>query len=649
MGLVFRAGSLDSSQGFLTSPEFAALSDVWFTLRVAVDATALTYFTDVANPNYLQLVRPFGAGTAGTLSLQSDPLTWWGPTDSAIEVTPNEWHLIEYHRVTSSLRNLYVDGVLIAGSSPGSTTVGSFNLGITALASHDPDAVIYIDDLMVGTAQGIGDIFSEDFEDGTFDAWDTTSGDVSIVDDPFPSMEGIVWSPTGAALDVSPAWVRMDDPTGYRLVTGFSIVRGRQSETDRTATGTATIAFTDSEGILDPTNPSSPFAGNLDPMKQAAIVIKNPVTEEWQTLFRGFVAGPDHQLDMFTSERGIDTVSWQLVDAFDLFANVILTHGVHGDDPGLADFPNIYYPGTPSNLETVADDFVHVDQRIIRLLDDAGWPGTGNAFDDLRNIFSGNVSVQGVVYSRKDSLLSALFDAADAEFPGIANIYISKNGVVTFHGRFARFFPDNPGYGINHWYVGSEADAELDPDVVPLSGPIRFYRSKDDIINACVAMAQGTDETDPAVDPASDPASQLTFGYRSENFEGLLTSAGHNDDFTPTTMEEECNKFAAYYVGNYSDPQTRVGTLRFQSRGEGAIGRAALWRLLTEVEIGDVITLTTAHAGGGGFGSDFFVEQIRYQADYLSDELQILSLELEVSPATFFAYNPFGDNDNEFS
>ncbi len=249
---------------------------------------------------------------------------------------------------------------------------------------------------------------------------------------------GIAWAPEDPALEPAPTWVRLDqDP--YRLATGFSIVRGRASETDKTVTGTATITFRDTDGILDPTNTASPFFGNLDPMKQAGITITNPVTSENFALFRGFIAGPDHQLDMFTTERGVDQVSWALVDAFDLFANVILTHGVHGTPPALASFPNIYYPGgdptttVGSGIAGLAGSFVHVDQRIIQLLDDALWPGTGQGIDvaNLRNIFSGNVQVQGVTYGRKDSLLSALFDAADAEFPGIANIFVSKDGVLT--------------------------------------------------------------------------------------------------------------------------------------------------------------------------------------------------------------------------
>ncbi len=466
--------------------------------------------------------------------------------------------------------------------------------------------------------------------------------------------EGVCWDPDADALEENPDWQRLD-MAPYRLATGFTITRGRSSETDKTVTGTASLTFRDTDGILDPTNTTGPFYGKLDPMKQVALSVLNPVSEAWWTLFRGFVAGRDHQLDMFTDTRGYDQVTWSLVDAFDLLANVILTHGVHGDPPPLSTFPNIYYKGgsaastVGSGFPGLLGSFVHVDQRIVQLLDDAGWPGTGANSSALRSIFSGNVSVQGVVYSRKDSLLSAMFDAADAEFPGIANIYVSKDGVVTFHGRFARFFPDNPGYGINHWYVGSGTAAALDPDIIPLSGPLRFYRSKDDILNDCYALPAGVDETDGGVVHYSDAVSQGKYGYRSENFDGLLTFAGHNDDWTPTTAVEECNKFADYYVGNYADPHTRVGTLRFVGRDPGSLNATALWDFITRVDISDVITLFTTHPGGGGFQEDFYVEQLRYSVEPGNTQHVNLVLEVEVSPASFFGFNPFGDNDNQFS
>lgn len=464
---------------------------------------------------------------------------------------------------------------------------------------------------------------------------------------------GVCWSPTDDALEVEPTWVRMDDPAGTRLATSWSISRGRQNELDKTVTGTATVTFDDLTGDLDVTNTTGPWYANLDPMKQAAISLMHPVTGEWHTLFRGFVAGLDQELQMFQGAyRGLNLASWNLVDAFDVFANVILTPGNHGYPvTSMTDFPNVYYNGEPSNLSGEDDVERHVDGRIVKLLDDAGWPGTGNTGRPgspapLRNIFSGNCTVQGVVYGRQDSLLQALFDAADAEFPGIANIYVSKEGVVTFHGRYARFFPERPGYGINHWYAGGVDEALIDPTVVPLAGPLRFYKSKDDVINSSIATARNDTPATAGVITAADTTSQGKYGFRSFNFEELLNSGGHDDDNNPTSRQVECNKFADYYVSNYKTPPTRCQTLRFQSRGPDSIGAEALWDLICGVELGDVITLTTAHMGGGGFFGDWFVEQIRYTAQPARADMHQITLELEVSPSTLYDNNPFGDWDD---
>src|SRR4051812_22778631 len=88
-------------------------------------------------------------------------------------------------------------------------------------------------------------------------------------------------------LELSPTWTRIDADA---VVTGWSIDRGRASEVEKTGTGTATVTIVDKAGTFDPTNSSSAFYGKLNPMKQAAIALYNPVASTWTTIFRGFVA-----------------------------------------------------------------------------------------------------------------------------------------------------------------------------------------------------------------------------------------------------------------------------------------------------------------------------------------------------------------------
>lgn len=446
------------------------------------------------------------------------------------------------------------------------------------------------------------------------------------------------------ALGTAVTWTRLDDPQGYNLASSWSITRGRSSEFDKTTTGVATVMFNDREGILDPTNTSSPFydtggtATKLNPQRQCAISLLHPVSGTWHPLFTGFVSEQEHDLDMWSEDRGNDVVSMEWEDAFAFFAALELTPGVHGDTPSVDDFADVYYHGIPSNLPGETAVFCHVDDRIIQLLTDSQWPTS------LQDIFSGNVSVQGKVYERGDTLLAALFDAADAEFPGVANIYVSKSGIVRFRGRYARFNPTTPGYGITTWKAGGLAEALADPTVAPIAA-LGFRRSNSDIINAVLCLPQGVDEADAPGQLIKDDTSIATYGYRSKTWPNLLTSAGHNDDMTPTTALDETAKFADYTVGNYKDPKTRVSLLRFRPRGPEDPTAPALWDLMCGVELGDRVHLETGHPDAGGFDEYFYVEGIRYAARGARDTYHDVTLELDVSPASFFAYNPFGTVD----
>ena len=83
--------------------------------------------------------------------------------------------------------------------------------------------------------------------------------------------------------------------------------------------------------------------------------------------------------------------------------------------------------------------------RINQALADANWPS------GLTSIFTGNVNLHETVYSPGESILTVIHDAADAEFPGVANFYVDRYGVVCFHGRLARFNPSSVASSATHW------------------------------------------------------------------------------------------------------------------------------------------------------------------------------------------------------
>lgn len=441
--------------------------------------------------------------------------------------------------------------------------------------------------------------------------------------------------PTGIAvafdddtLEPDPDWTRLDDPGGYRVVSSWSVDRGRSSELDKTATGQASIGCKDTAGILDPTRGDGPFWNKLDPMKQVAVCLRNPVTDTWHPRFRGFVS--DWLFDIDTTAR-LNTCTLECADAFDLFAGIEMMRPHHGNTILSTTNAGDIYFAEDATLDAV-------QTRINKALDDAGWPS------GLRTeIFTGNVGLQGTIYNRRDQLLAVLLDAADAEFPGVSNVFMAADGGVIFHGRFARFNPDNPDYNITTWYAGDGLVCAADSSRAPITG-LAYRRSKDDIINAAIALPQHVDESDVPGQLVRDTTSIGKYGWRGLSFTDLLTRNGSG----PTTAVEETKLFAQYYVDNYATPSTRVTQLRFRARDHRGPNGPALWALLCGVEISDIVDLETTAGRRGHFSEAFFVEGIHYtctpgQVDPATHEERMPDLELvlDVSPISYYSVNPF--------
>ncbi len=458
----------------------------------------------------------------------------------------------------------------------------------------------------------------------------------------------------------SPLSVAFDDttlepePTWTEIAQAreFEIARGRTSELDKTGTGTAGVSTFDRDGTLDPTNPGSPYVGKLDPVKQALVAIVNPyrlLAEDDPTtypLFRGYIdTWGDFEVDQ--SGKWIEGTV-QLVDALDLFAELRMMPGSHGDTPPAGSEGDVYFAGGPNGYS--AGTSKHVDERQADALDMVGYGEIGVTRGQLRDIFSGNVSLLEQVYARADQLLTVLDDAADAEIPFVSNRFIGKDGTYNFRGRFARFFPETAGYNINHWYLGGTPQAQADENVVVISRLPAFRRSAQDIINAALAIPSGASDTDVPGNLVTDTASIDQFGYRSRNTPDLLTYQGHNDDLTTTNAVQETRKFADYRVGNYKDPKTRVTQIEVVGLDPRDPLARPVWDFLCGVELSDLVSLETTHPGGGGFDEDFFVEGIHYTcAPAPAPKYYQLTCTLDVSPRSLFDYNPFGEVDGGLS
>ncbi len=454
------------------------------------------------------------------------------------------------------------------------------------------------------------------------------------------TIEGINFAPDDPALsDIEPTWTRLDLPgeQSWR-VTDLHIERGRTNEQDEVDTGSATVTIIDRDGSFDPTCHTSPFwdviddVTKVDPMRQAAIALPNPVTGGYGTIFRGFVS--EVLGDMYQTAR-LQTVTLDLVDGLGLLLAHRMAPSVHGDAAPGESTGDLFFQQT-SGIDQVAE-------RINKALDDVGWPST------RRRLFTGNVQIQATVYDRFEPMIRVVQEAAMAEFPGVGVVFDSKDGLITFHGRNARFDPalfSSPddasrsgGNSICFWNLGSKDVALADPSVCMIN-QLSWRRSSKDIINACFALPKGVAITDVPGALEKDDTSITNYGWRQVSFEDLLVEQG--DEAVPNTAVAECMLFAKYYVQNYATPKTRVTKINVRGRHPRHPCAPAIWAFLCGVDLSDVVHLDTTHWGGdGGFHEDYFVEKLTYDATPLHGNWWDVSLDVELSPASFYDHNPF--------
>lgn len=440
---------------------------------------------------------------------------------------------------------------------------------------------------------------------------------------------GVSVAPDAAWNDATPVWYDLRQIPSF--VRSINISRGRQDELTKTGTGTADISVNDEFGYLDPTRSANPFRANFDVLKPMAIALRNPVTDESVTIYRGFI-------ESFSSTvAGSQVVTFtdvQLVDMFDILGAVEVAPGAaFGQTPPAQSAGDVFYEDASPGPQV----------RIEGALDEADVPAA------LYLINSGNVSIQETVYAPGTSILTICQDAADAEFPGVANLYVSKEGIVRFTGRQPRFRPAVVEYDIDTWVAGDGTAIGFDDTIAQIRGLV-FSRQKEAIINAALATPQifDADETEYQANITaalvSDATSILQYGVRTWTAENLLTDTGLA---TGNDKWEETNLFATYYVANYKDPQVRVRQIVFKSVHPDDPRAAATWALICGVELNDIITLHVQIPGGGEFnGVDFFVEGITYEIAPLDPDYDDVTLTLDVTPRAHYNTNPFdGDPD----
>ena len=434
------------------------------------------------------------------------------------------------------------------------------------------------------------------------------------------------------ALTWSPTWTRLDDEDN--LVASYTIDRGRQYELDQTDTGRATVEINDRDGVLDPTNPSGPYYGEIEPLLQAVIMRWNPISSAWRTRFRGFIEDYDYSFD---PSQQVNKLTVSLVDLFERLSVIEMTTRTSGGD-GFGDVP------TSTNIGQVKFVTEDMQSRIERILDQAGIPASYYV------VFTGNVDLYQTIYSPGEAALTAIQEAADAEFPGVSNVYVDRLGRICVHGRLAKFSPAEvaASAGSSNWdYIEWKAGdrAAVEADGTNQTAHIRrfaFNRGLSKVINSALATPFNANIADSAIagQTVKDAASIAEHGVRSWSSQNLITKEGNLDPIT--TALEETKRFARYYVDNYKQPRNRITDIGFRTMHPDWPGASETWNLLARIDIADSVEVTIDSPGGGGFtGQTFFVEGIHETSRPLNPTYDDIELTLDLSPRAYFTESPW--------
>jgi hypothetical protein len=314
--------------------------------------------------------------------------------------------------------------------------------------------------------------------------------------------------------------------------------------------------------------------------------------------------------------------------------------------------------------ESVGDCFYTgqaVQDRLLAVLADASVDFPSGVFQPiwptgLLQVATGNVNVQGRVYANRTSLLQVIDEACDAEFPGATNRFITFDGAFAFRGRYYRFVPDFyipadnrtrvSGTRMLHWSVGDIPSRDSDPTLILYSG-LKFQVSKTDLINIAMVTPVGISDSDLASGSQfqSDDLSIAAYGPRTSgmSLENLITGDANVDG---NNALRETASFAEATVQNYKNPPITANELVFRNPAEGAPDFSERWRLLSGIELSDLVTVWSQHPGGGGFNpttgveQDHFVEEIVYDLKPLKGDAWDVTLTITLSSRAHFRFMP---------
>ena len=183
MNKVLRCG-LD---GYVEFDIDTGLDDVWVTFRMAQHVADLDVWKESGESNSLFFEIDNADNSLFPVLLEVDGTApGWDDQAGNSGATPlpiaESWQDCEVHKKPDGTFDFYVGGVLVFnGTGTGEALAAKFIFG--NYRSYNP-AVVFFDDIAIGTTRGGTDLFSDGFESGDLSAWPITFGDVTVIDEP---------------------------------------------------------------------------------------------------------------------------------------------------------------------------------------------------------------------------------------------------------------------------------------------------------------------------------------------------------------------------------------------------------------------------------------------------------------------------------
>ncbi len=628
--------------------------NIYFTFDLYVPANTLTNLRGAGKAatatfiDYQPLDGVFLGDNSSVPTLVSPAMfsTNYAAVGTASAFTEDTWHTISCHiGATDGDWAWSLDGTLMMTNhlGAGGTPTGSFTFHFGGWGAWDIlGEVYYLDNIKVGSTLGGSEYFSDDFESGNLSAWTSTSGAVSVVDDPAPPPTGgrvlIAWD--DGPLVANPTWTIIDQGGDFpeNFVSGYDTHSGRQTLISQTETGTATVYVYDRNGLFDDRNGSSPYQGKLSG-RQIMLQLYNPVTATWYSQFRGLI--DDYRYTMDGSAVGADgnpvvaDIEIDCVDMFDYLNGYGLTPGIDGTTPPAGAEDSVYFAA--SGISDTVED------RILEIL------GNANIDPAMSITASGNVQVIATQYNADESALTALRDAADAELPFIANIYVNRSGQFCFRGRYSSFAPDQVAaeagstWDFHRWRVGDGKAIQADPTRAQIR-LLSYSRDRNEIINAAMCYPQGTPATAIPDQVYGNTVSIAAYGKHQANpMTDLITGkyVGFGT-ITPDDGQTQCYMYAELLVKNKKDPRLCPTAVQLKSIQPTDSRSSATWDILTRSDISDIVNIAVGYAGGTGLMGAATVDDYYIQGRALTvrpantgyDEVE---LDLEVTPFVWSA------------